>query len=65
VNKFFKETLPAALKSKWYVWGLFFTVLALMIAYFVYAWTGHAPTTGPDQTNPWGPPVPGASSAQR
>lgn len=41
------------LKSKPWVWGTFGLVVALGIAYFIYAWTGHAPTEGPDNTNPW------------
>lgn len=66
MNKtFWFVTLPAFLKSKAYIWGLFTIVVVLGLAYFLYAWYGHAPTKGPDQTDPWKPPVPGVAGPRR
>lgn len=47
------KKLSGVLGSKWWPWAVFSVVLVLMVAYFIYAWTGHAPTTGPDHTDPW------------
>jgi hypothetical protein len=49
----FLEKLNDVLKAKWYPWVVLGVIGTLMIAYFIYAWTGHAPTNGPDHTNPW------------
>lgn len=47
------SAINKVLGSKWWPLVVLGVIGSLMIAYFIYAWTGHAPTTGPDHTNPW------------
>lgn len=47
------KKLAEVLKTKWFVWTVFGIVFAIMVAIFIHAWLGYAPTTGPDHTNPW------------
>lgn len=53
MKKFLLETLPAITKSRVFFWSLLAVVLLLMVAMFLHAWFGLAPTEGPDHTNPW------------
>jgi len=53
MRDFLFKTLPAFLKSKWYIWGLFLVILAGMIAMFIHSWLGYAPNGGHPMPEPW------------
>lgn len=49
----FLARIDSVLRSRWWPWAVLVVIGSLMVGYFAYAWMGHAPTTGPDHTNPW------------